>query len=193
MYILKDLFYFYLYVWMWTLYVCPWRPEEGVLSPGAGVTGSCQPLDVGNGSQVKFQSGPLARAVCVFNCWALPSSLLWFTYLFFPRQSHYVALAVWPSLCRVGWPRTHKASTSAFASQVMELKASATREEKEMEGHAVCRQWWCACGQFIFLFLNIRNACIGVYKKMKFKPQHAWNPLILIQKLFISEPPCAHT
>ena len=47
-------FYFtfnYVYVWIWA-HECryPERPEEGIRSPGAGITGSCEPPDVGAGN-----------------------------------------------------------------------------------------------------------------------------------------------
>lgn len=37
------------HVYMYVIYVwgCPWRPEEGIRYPGAGVTGSCELLNLG--------------------------------------------------------------------------------------------------------------------------------------------------
>lgn len=31
------------FVCLWNVYTCPWRPEEGVGSLGAGIKGSCEP------------------------------------------------------------------------------------------------------------------------------------------------------
>jgi hypothetical protein len=32
------------------IHLCLWRPEEGVVSLGAGVTGSCEAADMGAGN-----------------------------------------------------------------------------------------------------------------------------------------------
>lgn len=33
----------------------PWRPEEGVKSPGVGVTGVCEQPDVGSSNQILYK------------------------------------------------------------------------------------------------------------------------------------------
>jgi hypothetical protein len=39
-------------IWLYSIYVCedPQRPEEGVTSHDAGVTGSCEPVDMALGT-----------------------------------------------------------------------------------------------------------------------------------------------
>lgn len=54
---LKSLFYFslfsYVYVSMYMWCRCPQEPEEGVSSPGAGVTGGCEILDMSIGIHLR--------------------------------------------------------------------------------------------------------------------------------------------
>ena len=54
----------------WVQY--PHRPEEGTPSPGAGVSGACEPADIGSGKELS-SSG---RAVDDLNHWAIsPANL----------------------------------------------------------------------------------------------------------------------
>lgn len=48
-------------------YWCPQRPENEVQSPGPGVRGSCEPLDVG----ARNQAWALCKSSSVLNCWAI--------------------------------------------------------------------------------------------------------------------------
>lgn len=80
---------FFLLPWTWvcmcvgryTWAQCTWSSKGSIISRGAGVISTCEPLDVGAGT--KFRSS--AKAVCSPNYWAihLSSTLLYFRFILF--------------------------------------------------------------------------------------------------------------
>jgi len=45
------------------IYVCSWRPEKDTRYPGADITGSCKPPDVGSGTE--FESRGKQQALLI--------------------------------------------------------------------------------------------------------------------------------
>jgi hypothetical protein len=138
---------------------CLRRPEEGVRSPGAGVTGGYEHLCRVLGTEL----GSSASATDALSCWAISPLLRLFVCLFFRDRV---------SLYRPGCPGTHFVDQTGLelrnppvpASQVLGLKACTT-----MPGLSVCFLLHPCPAHFFFFFLKIYLFIICKYTVAVFR------------------------